>query len=58
MPTGVDRLTLQDLTGGTGSTFLNQADFFDFDGTDMYFTLFHNLESITGKFKLTYEPGL
>lgn len=39
------------------STPLSKGDTFDFTGDQMFFTVFHNLESVTGQFKLTYEPG-
>lgn len=40
------------------STPLSKGDTFDFTGDQMFFTVFHNLESVTGQFKLTYEPDI
>ena len=36
---------------------LNKEDFIDVAATDIFFTLFHNLESKTGSFRIEYQAG-
>jgi len=57
VPAGDERLTQENLIT-KAKVFPSPGDFIEFTGTQMFFTYVHDLESITGRFNLTYRPDI